>query len=280
MILSHSGNIAGGRSLVPGNKLSIPHTGAVSAQRRARDARRRWRADCSRMSRMPQDATATPAAPAPPFAGVLALGLALGLGGMLVVIPALRLALPTTESSAALLPDHHQDAETLAFALAFLVVLPLAGFAGHRLAARLLSAVGERALLSVGGMPARGVGRGRSRDPRRRGGRARQLIRLAVGAGSRLVAGRRRGFGLVARPEMRQFGSCRLHARAGPSPGYSARERRSPSSTSVRSPVGVLALGAAVAVVGVPGRESRRGLLDGQPGPGGRRSTSPWWASW
>ena len=98
---------------------------------------------------MPQDATATPAAPAPPFAGVLALGLALGLGAMLVVIPALRLALPTTELSAALLPDHHQDAETLAFALAFLVVLPLAGFAGHRLAARLLSAVGERALLSV-----------------------------------------------------------------------------------------------------------------------------------
>ena len=67
---------------------------------------------------------------------------------MLVVIPALRLALPTTALPPAV-PAQHQDAETLAFVLAFVVVLPLAGFAGHRLAARLFSAVGERALLSV-----------------------------------------------------------------------------------------------------------------------------------
>ncbi len=100
------------------------------------------------MSRMPHEANASPGAPAPPFAGVLALGLALGLGAMLVVIPALRLALPTTVLPPPL-PAQHQDAETFAFLLAFVVVLPLAGFAGHRLAARLLSAVGERALLSI-----------------------------------------------------------------------------------------------------------------------------------
>ena len=100
------------------------------------------------MSRIPQDANASPGAPAPPVAGVLALGLALGLGAMLVVIPALRLALPATALPAPL-PAQHQDAETLAFVLAFVVVLPLAGFAGQRLAARLRAAVGERALLSV-----------------------------------------------------------------------------------------------------------------------------------
>ena len=65
-----------------------------------------------------------------------------------VVIPALRLALPTTALPPPL-PAQHQDAETYAFVSAFVVVLPLAGFAGHRLAARLSSAVGERALLSI-----------------------------------------------------------------------------------------------------------------------------------
>src|SRR5262245_12515469 len=67
---------------------------------------------------------------------------------MLVVIPALRLALPTTALPPPL-PAQHQDAETLAFALAFVVVLPLAAFGGYRLAARLFSAVGPRALLSI-----------------------------------------------------------------------------------------------------------------------------------
>ena len=67
---------------------------------------------------------------------------------MLVVIPALRLALPTTALPPPL-PAQHQDAETFAFALAFIVVLPLAAFAGYRLAARLLYQVGPRALLSV-----------------------------------------------------------------------------------------------------------------------------------
>ncbi len=273
MILSQSGNIAGGRSLVPGTKLSIPHAGAVSAQGRAGDAQHRRRADCSRMSRMPQDANASPGAPAPPVAGVLALGLTLGLGAMLVVIPALRLALPPTELAAALLPDHHQDAETLAFVLAFVVVLPLAGFAGHRLAARLLSAVGERALLSVAACLLAGLAVGRARDARCRGGRARRLIRLAVGRWQSLGGWPPPASPLVTRSR------CATSAPAGSTHGLgagradSARGRRSPSSTSVRSPWGC----------SLSARPSRwrpswpriAPSSRGQPGPGGRRSTSP-----
>ena len=97
---------------------------------------------------MPGDRDASPEAAAPPFAGALALGVALGLGAMLVVIPALRLSLPTVVLPAPLAAQH-QDSETYAFVLAFAVLLPLAGFAGHRLAVRLSSTVGDRALLSI-----------------------------------------------------------------------------------------------------------------------------------
>ena len=96
------------------------------------------------MTREPEEPDAT----APSFTCALALGVALGLGVLLVVVPAVRLALPAKELSG-VLQEQHQSAETLAFVFAFAVVLPLAGFGGHRLTTRLVQALGPQAVLSL-----------------------------------------------------------------------------------------------------------------------------------
>ena len=69
------------------------------------------------------------------LAAVLALSVAPALAASLLVGIAGYLVLPLTRLPAPL-PDHHQDAETLAFVLSFAVFVPLAGWLGPRLADR------------------------------------------------------------------------------------------------------------------------------------------------
>jgi hypothetical protein len=70
-----------------------------------------------------------------PAGPIVALSSALALGTMMLLGPLLRSVVPATELPDPL-PDHHQDAETLLFVLAFGVVLPAALLVAWRAAAK------------------------------------------------------------------------------------------------------------------------------------------------
>lgn len=94
--------------------------------------------------------TVGPSRRAESVAPLAAFGLAaaLAFGGVFLLLPAVRLALPATPLPDPLV-DQHQDAETLSFVLAFAFVLPLAAWAGPRLAAALGAAASAVAALLI-----------------------------------------------------------------------------------------------------------------------------------
>ncbi|MFN8164278.1 MAG: hypothetical protein U0R26_10730 [Solirubrobacterales bacterium] len=80
-----------------------------------------------------------------PFGPVLALTLALAIGGLILLAIPIHELFPEVKLEP-VYPNHHQSAETLTFALALLVVLPLALYLVPRLADRILAAAGPEGL--------------------------------------------------------------------------------------------------------------------------------------
>jgi hypothetical protein len=78
----------------------------------------------------------TPARPARPLGAVIALSSTLAIALFTLIAPILHAIVPVTDLPDPL-PDHHQDAETLLFVLAFAVLLPLGVWAGSRIADRI-----------------------------------------------------------------------------------------------------------------------------------------------
>jgi hypothetical protein len=81
-------------------------------------------ADCAGMNSESTTETA-PGGTQAPFGPTLALVAAVSVGAFLVIAPLARWILPATALPAPF-PAHHQDAETLVFVLAFVVILPVA----------------------------------------------------------------------------------------------------------------------------------------------------------
>ena len=85
----------------------------------------------------PPDGVAGPAEAAPaPVAAVIAFSSTLAIALFTLIAPILRALVPLTDLPEPL-PDHHQDAETLLFVLAFAVLLPLGVWVGARIADRI-----------------------------------------------------------------------------------------------------------------------------------------------
>jgi hypothetical protein len=84
-----------------------------------------------------------------PFAGTVALVVTLAVAAFAVVMPALMLAIEPVELSGPF-PAQNQRAETLAYLLAFAVILPAAVIAGRRLADRSAGDPALPALLAAG----------------------------------------------------------------------------------------------------------------------------------
>ena len=151
---------------------------------------------------------------------------------MLIALPVLRLTVPSAPLPDPL-PPQHQTAETLAFVLAFAVVLPLAGVGGYRLAARLTAAIGERALLSVAACLLAGLSlvvlaaRGTEAA-----GLGRAMVWLPLLALAWWLAAAGSVGSLLTRDG--HPGSCRHPTPPGHSPACSPRAPPSSSSTSAR----------------------------------------------
>jgi hypothetical protein len=107
-----------------------------------------------------QNSTETTAAGAgggrSPFGPTLALVLTSSVGVFFLLAPLARWVLPTTDVPAPF-PDHHQDAETLLFVFAFVVLLPSAAVLVPRLADRLVAATGEAGFSVLSALVAAGL---------------------------------------------------------------------------------------------------------------------------
>ena len=102
------------------------------------------------------EAVARDARSAAPFGPTLALVLTISVGAFFLVAPLAGWVLPTTDVPAPF-QDHHQDAETALFALAFVVLLPLAAVFVPRLADRLAAATGETSFSTLAALAAAGL---------------------------------------------------------------------------------------------------------------------------
>ncbi len=244
----------------------------LSQRGAGRDARRRRRADCSRMSRMPQECERLAGRSRAAFRRRVGAG-----AGARTRRHAGRH--PCAETGAS---DDRVGRCTVAGSPpgrrdTCIRVGLRSGAAARRVrrppTRRKAALRGRGAGAALGrGMPARGFGCGRSRDSRGRGGRARRLIRLAVGTGSRLVAGRRRPPPLVTRPR------CATSAPADTTHGLGAsRTDRRGGCARLRRPRVAPRGGARSSARPSRWRPSWPRIAPGSRGPpglGGRRPTS------
>lgn len=83
-----------------------------------------------------------------PLGPTVALCASLAIGAFTLIAPLVRAVAPTTDLDDPL-PDHHQDAETLLFLLAFAVLLPLAIRVGSRLADRIAAGANAEVVSAI-----------------------------------------------------------------------------------------------------------------------------------
>ncbi|MGH9289457.1 MAG: hypothetical protein ACRD0V_14410, partial [Acidimicrobiales bacterium] len=101
-------------------------------------------------------AASSPTRRAAPLGPVIAISVAFALGALLVIAPLVWVVLPTTPLPEPF-PDHHQDAETLIFLVAFALLVPFGVLTAPRIADRIATGPSSGALSTVAGLLSGGL---------------------------------------------------------------------------------------------------------------------------